>query len=71
MEKTLDTTKEASVVCQYCGSSDLGFIDTAILRAEDKNYYYYELYFCQKCGHMVPVPIRQVPNSMVEGLVND
>ena len=71
MEKTIDTTKEASVVCKQCGSSDLSFIDTAILRAEDKNYYYYELYFCQKCGHMVPVPIRQVPNSMVEGLVND
>lgn len=70
MEKTLDTTKEA-VVCKQCGSSDLGFIDTAILRADNGDYYYYELYFCQKCGHMVPVPIRQVPNSMVEGLVND
>ena len=70
MEKTVDTTKE-EVVCQYCGSSDLGFMDTAILKAEDKNYYYYELYFCQKCGHIVPVPIRQVPTAMAEGLVND
>ena len=65
MEKTLvDNTKE-EVVCKHCGSSDLTFI------AEDKNYYYYELYFCQKCGHIVSVPIKQVPTSMVEGLVND
>ena len=71
MEKTVDATTKKEVVCTHCGSSDLGFIDTAILKAEDKNYYYYELYFCQKCGHMVPVPIKQVPNSMVEGLVND
>ena len=70
MEKTVDTTKK-EVVCQYCGSSDLGFMDTAILKAEDKNYYYYELYFCNKCGHIVPVPIKQVPTAMVEGLAND
>ena len=71
MEDNTNTNIKVEVVCQYCGSSDLGFIDTAILKAEDKNYYYYELYFCQKCGHMVPVPIRQVPYTMVEGLVND
>lgn len=68
MEKTaIDTTKK-EVVCKHCGSSDLIFIDTAILKAEDTNYYYYELYACQKCGHIVPVPIKQVPTAMVEGL---
>lgn len=63
-----NTTKE-KVICAKCGSSDLIFIDTAILKAEDKNYYYYEIYACQKCGRIVSVPIKQVPASMVEGLV--
>lgn len=63
--------QEKEKCCHYCGSSDINFMDTAILKAEDGNYYYYELYFCQKCGHIVSVPIKQVPTSMVEGLVND
>ena len=71
MEKTIDSITKENIVCKQCGSSDLGFIDTAILKAEDKNYYYYELYGCQKCGHIVSVPIKQVPTAMVEGLVND
>ena len=71
MEKIVNNITKEEVVCKQCGSSDLSFIDTAILRAEDKNYYYYELYGCQKCGHIVSVPIRQVPTAMAEGLVND
>ena len=71
MEKITNNITKEEVVCKQCGSSDLGFIDTAILRADNGDYYYYELYFCQKCGHMVPVPIKQVPTAMVEGLVND
>lgn len=68
MEKVIDTSKE-KVVCNKCGSSDLIFIDTAILKGEDTNYYYYEIYACQKCGRMTTVPIKQVPTAMVEGLV--
>lgn len=68
MEKIINTTKE-KVVCTKCGSPDLIFIDTAILKGEDTNYYYYELYACQKCGRITSVPIKQVPTAMVEGLV--
>ena len=33
MEKIVNNITKEEVVCKQCGSSDLSFIDTAILRA--------------------------------------